>query len=384
MAVQMSAAPELAARIQKRFASGFGLDVTFTASPGITILFGASGAGKTTLLDCIAGLLEPNAGHIACGGRVLFDSALRVKVPVPRRRIGYVFQDLALFPHLTVEQNVQYGLHELASDARPSRVGAILESFHIAHLAGRRPGEISGGERQRTALARALVTAPTVLLLDEPLVGLDVLTKARIMDDIRAWNQTHWLPVLYVTHNREELFAMGERVLILEEGRLLATGTPQEVLSAPRHETVAQLAGFENVLDAVITASHEREGSMRCRLVSGWDSNGAEAMLSREEASAPELEVPLGRMQVGDRVRLGIRAGDVLLATMRPEGLSARNLLPGIITHLEQRDVTVVARVECGVCMEAHLTPGARDALGLAVGRAVWLVVKTHSCHLLQ
>ncbi len=382
MAVQMMpvSSGDLSARIQKRFASGFSLDVGFSAPPGITILFGASGAGKTTLLDCIAGLLVPDAGYIACGARVLFDAARRINRPAAQRGVGYVFQNLALFPHLTVSRNVQYGLCHFDRSTRAQRVSAILESFCIADLAERKPAEISGGERQRTALARALVTDPAVLLLDEPLVGLDVPTKSRLIDDIRLWNQTHRLPVLYVTHNREEVFALGERVLALENGKLLAAGTPQEVLAAPRHEAVAQLAGFENVFAATIVAWHEREGSMTCRLISPSPA-GAQSL---EPGAYPELPAPLGHFRPGDAARIGIRAGDILLAITRPEGLSARNVLSGVITHLEQRDVTVIVIVDCGVRMEVHLTPGACDALALVPGRAVWLVIKTYSCHLLR
>ncbi len=369
MAVQMTPSPEqspLQAQIRKRFASGFMLDVQLTAPPGITILFGASGAGKTTILDCISGLLKPDEGRIACGERLLYDSAGGVNVLVPQRRVGYVFQDLALFPHLTVAENVQYGLHGLDRPQRVRRAHAMLESFRIGHLAQRRPGQISGGERQRTALARALVTDPAVLLLDEPLAALDAPTKSRIMDDLRAWNDTHRLPILYVTHSREEVFALGERVVALEQGKLLAEGTPLQVLSAPRHEAIAQLAGCENLFDATVTALHEQQGTMTCEL------------------SGCHLEVPLGRIQVGQKVRVGIRAGDILLATAPPAGLSARNVLPGRITSLEQQDVTVIATVDCGVLAEVHLTPGARDALRLAVGQSVWLVIKTYSCHLLR
>lgn len=365
----MTPSPEqspLQAHIRKRFGSGFALDVRFTAPPGITILFGASGAGKTTILDCIAGLLQPDAGHVACGTRTWFDSEAGVNVPVARRRAGYVFQDLALFPHLTVAQNVQYGLRELSRTQRTHRVETILESFRIGHLAGRKPGEISGGERQRTALARALVTDPALLLLDEPLAALDVPTKSRIMDDLRAWTDNRRIPILYVTHSRDEVFALGERVIALQDGKLLAEGTPYEVLSAPRHEAIAQLAGFENLFDATVVALHPQQGTMTCEL------------------SGCHLEVPLGRLQTGERVRIGIRAGDILLATAPAAGLSARNVLPGTITRLQQREVTVIAVVDCGVPVEVHLTPGARDALRLAAGQPVWLVIKTYSCHLLR
>ncbi len=252
--------PTLTARIRKSFTSperDFSLDVEFSAAPGFTILFGASGSGKTTLLDCVSGLATPDAGRTAVGERVLFDVSSRVNVPVEKRGVGYVLQDLALFPHLTVEQNTEYGLAHLPRLARKERATAMLQEFRIDHLRQQRPEKISGGERQRVALARALVTDPCVLLLDEPLAALDTATKAKILDDLRRWNQAHGIPILYVTHSREEVIALGERVVVLEQGRIIAQGTPHEVMRAPVHETVAQLAGFENIFDATVYLIHE-------------------------------------------------------------------------------------------------------------------------------
>jgi len=376
---------DLHAAVRKRFGvaeSDFALDVAFDAAAGFTILFGPSGAGKTTLLDCVAGLAQPDAGRVAVGGRALFDSSQRANVPVAQRRVGYVFQDLALFPHMSVEQNVLYGLKPLPDGERKKRVLAILRSFRVDHLAYRRAREISGGERQRVALARTLVTDPAVLLLDEPLAALDAPTKAKIIDDLRAWNEAHRIPILYVTHSREEVFALGEGVIVLDAGRIVAQGTPHEVMTAPRQETVAQLAGFENIFDATVEAVHPERGTMICRIVS-------DPLPSHGAGSPVMIETPLVRAGVGSKLRVGIRAGDVLLATSPPQGLSARNLIPGHITSLEQHDVIVTARVNCGdaigsVEMEVHLTLAARDSLQLAPGKEVWLVIKTHSCHLMQ
>jgi molybdate transport system ATP-binding protein len=363
----------LHARFRKRFASQtreFVLEVEFPASPGFTILFGPSGAGKTTLLDCVAGLAKPDSGHIVINRRVLFDAANDTDLPVAKRRIGYVFQSLALFPHLTVEQNVQYGLAHLPQAEREAQASAVLQAFRIPHLAQRYPREISGGESQRTALARTLVTDPAVLLLDEPLAALDAATKSKIIDDLRSWNQAHRIPILYVTHSREEVFALGERVLVLDAGRIVAQGTPHEVISAPLQETVAQLVGFENIFDATVESVHPERGTMSCRIAG--------------DGGPVVLETPLVRGGVGSALRVGIRAGDILLATVAPVGLSARNVIPGRIASLEQRDVIVSARVKCRVEMEVHLTLAARDSLQLAPGREVWLVIKTHSCHLMQ
>jgi len=348
----------------------FVLRLAFEAGAGFTILFGASGAGKTTLLDSIAGLTTPDSGRISIGHRLLFDSSASTNVRVAERRVGYVFQNLAIFPHMTVRENVGYGLAHLSHLQRAARVDAILQAFRIAPLARRNAREISGGESQRTALARTLVTDPEILLLDEPLTALDRPTKAQIIDDLREWNRAHQIPILYVTHSREEVFALGERVLVLDAGRIVAQGTPQEVMMAPIAETVAQLAGFENVFDSIVEAVRPEWGTMSCRI----DGDGGSLV----------LETPLVRGGVGTALRVGIRAGDILLATSPPVGLSARNVIPGRIRSLEQRDVMVCARVRCQVEMEVHLTLAARDLLQLAPGKEVWLVIKTYSCHLMQ
>jgi len=362
-------------RVKRKLVSesgSFELDVAFVVRSGITILFGASGAGKTTLLDSIAGLATPDAGRIAVGSRVLFDSQAGIDLPPKNRRIGYVFQDLALFPHLTLEANVSYGLTGLRATERKERIAGALESLGIAQLRERRPAQLSGGERQRVALARALVTQPSILLLDEPLAALDLPIRMKIADDLRRSIQNLPIPVLYVTHSRDEVFMLGERLLVLEEGKLIAQGTPHNVMSAPQSETVAQLAGFENIFDSQVISIHEDRGTMTCRVGS-----------ARFESAQVELETPLVRAELGGNLRVGISAGDILLATSAPVGLSARNVLPGKLLSLSQRDAIIVARVDCGVELSVHLTLGARDSLELAPGRQVWVIVKTHSCHLL-
>jgi molybdate transport system ATP-binding protein len=382
---------------------GFQLNVDFELRNGITILFGPSGAGKTTLLDCIAGLTDVNEGRIVVGARVLINSENGINLSPTERNIGYVFQDLALFPHMTVEANVAYGLRDLKAEDRKQRVAGALEGLGISDLHARRPAELSGGERQRVALARALVTQPSVLLLDEPLAALDMPVRIKIAEDLRRSVQALPIPVLYVTHSRDEVFMLGERMLILERGKITAEGTPHQVMSVPRSETVAQLAGFENVFDAEVTSIHEERGTMMCRVTArnsgrarlpavptnSQEGNGTtEVVPSRGDEPVGrlaqiELETPLVRAEVGSKLRVGISAGDVLLATTAPVGLSARNILPGKLLSLLQRDMIVVGRVDCGIEMSVHLTLAARDSLNLSPGRPVWLVVKTHSCHLL-
>ena len=362
----------LAARIRKERrnagAPPFLLDVSLEVPASITILFGPSGAGKSTLLDCIAGLVRPDDGRIVAGGVVLFDFSASTHVPVQKRRIAYVFQALALFPHLSVEENVAYGLSHLREEERRERVEEILTSFRVGNLRKKKPREISGGEKQRIALARSLVTEPRVLLLDEPLTGLDAELKSAIVDDLRAWNAAKRIPILYVTHSREEVDALGERVMAIENGRVVSAGAPIDVLDAPRRKRLAQAAGFENLLAGTVLDLREADGVMRVRL----------------GETACEIEVPLGYAAAGDRVRVAIRAGDILLATEQPRALSARNVIEGRIASLEPRGTVVVARVDCGVWFSAHVTPGAVRALELAAGQRVWLILKTHSCHLVE
>ncbi|HWZ82256.1 MAG TPA: molybdenum ABC transporter ATP-binding protein [Terriglobales bacterium] len=359
--------PVLEVSARKRLGT-FNLDVNFHAGAGFTILFGASGAGKTTVLDSIAGLTRPDGGKITVGGRALFDSNSKLDMPAWKRRIGYVLQDLALFPHLTATENVAFGLRELSAASRQQRSEAMLRAFRIEHLRDRRPAQISGGERQRVALARTLVTEPRALLLDEPLAALDRPTKALILDDLRQWNDTHRVPILYVTHSHEEVFALGEQVIVIAEGQIVAQGLPHEVMSVPRLETVAQLLGFENILPATVTSLHEERGTLTCRVGAG----------------PVELETPMVRAEVGSGLCVGIRAGDLLLATEPPRGLSARNIIPGLVRKIERRDVIIAVLVDCsGTDFEVHLTLAAREALQLEPGKNVFVVVKTHSCHLM-
>jgi len=361
---------ELEVRIRKRYpspAGSFLLNVHLRALAGFTILFGASGAGKTTLLDCIAGLSTPDEGRIAIGGDAIYDSEGKVNQASWKRRIGYVLQDLALFPHLTALENVEYGLQQLPAEERHARSREMLKAFRVDHLADRPPAQISGGERQRVALARALVTEPRVLLLDEPLVALDRPTRSLIIADLRRWNQGYRIPILFVTHSVEEAFALGAEVVVLEAGKIVAQGQPQDVMLAPQLETVAQLAGFENIFDGIVTGVHAERGTMTCRIGKKLD-----------------IETPLVRGESGATLRVGIRAGDILLATEAPRGLSARNVLPGTIRRLGEMAGIVSVFVDCGVTFEVHLTIAAREALALAAGKNVWVVIKTHSCHLLR
>ncbi|HEY0702126.1 MAG TPA: ATP-binding cassette domain-containing protein [Candidatus Acidoferrales bacterium] len=269
----------------------FSLETNFMVQPGVTILRGHSGAGKTTLLRCIAGLAPMENGTIAVGPQVMFDSARGVNLEPRHRKVAFVFQHLALFPHLSVRENVGYGLKKLDASERGERVNAVMASFRIGHLGDRLPSEISGGEQQRVALARALVTEPSVLLLDEPLSSLDVKTKALIVDDLRAWNAAHRIPIVYVTHDDREVRALGERAITLEHGRIVADDSLLGI-SADTHTGCPDSGNFvDKKFDATVTAVQATEKSVTCRL----------------HLSEPELSAYWRHGALGTKVQIGLR-----------------------------------------------------------------------------
>lgn len=343
----------------------FELQVTAEFAAGFTVLFGPSGAGKSTLLDCVAGLIKPDEGTIRLDEAVFFDRAKKIFVPPAERGIGYVFQSLALFPHLTVRENVAFGIASKPLAEQRERVERILRTFHASQLAERKPRELSGGEQQRVALARSLVTQPRLLLLDEPLTGLDEGLRQAILQDLREWNAANGVPILYVTHNRDEVDAVGERVVTIASGRIGESGLPRVVLDAPQRLALAQAAGFENLLSGRVLERRASDGVMRVAL----------------DGEHCELEVPLVSVADDSRIQVAIRAGDILLAREMPRGLSARNILAGVVESLETRGATVVVEVNAGVRFQVNVTPGAARALELAAEMRVWLVLKTHSCH---
>jgi molybdate transport system ATP-binding protein len=362
----------LSVEFEKQFDSpdspAFRLQVNEQFLPGFTVLFGPSGAGKSTILDCISGLQTPDSGIISIGEQIFFASKSKIILPPQRRRIAYVFQSLALFPHLNVQENISYGLFASDPAQRRDRVERAMHAFHIVELRRRKPRELSGGEKQRVALARSLATDPQILLLDEPLTGLDARLRAAILQDLREWNDSRRIPILYVTHNREEVDAIGECVITLDQGCVLSRGNAREVLDTPHTPAIAQAAGFENILSATVEELRPSDGIMRVVL----------------PPSNCELEVPLGAGKVGDQIKVAIRAGDILLATEHPRFLSARNILPGTVESLEVRGALVVANLFVGVRFEVHVTPGAVRSLALQPGMLVWLILKTHSCHVVS
>lgn len=351
-------------------AGAFTLDVEFVAPQGVTILFGASGSGKTTTLKSIAGILRPDSGRITIDDQPVFDSERRVDLAARKRNIGYVFQNLALFPHLSVRDNVEFAMTAVPRRERQQRALEIMSALQVEHTANRKPRDISGGEAQRVALARALSSRPKILLLDEPLSATDEPTKLAIMTDLKRLNRELCLPIIYVTHSREEAVTIGGRVIVYERGRVVAQGEPLDVFGSPVTTSVARLTGVENLFAGRVAAVNQPGGMMTVEIA--------------DEIGLSRLEVPFGSRAVDEQVRIAVPSGDILLATEQPRSTSARNILLGHISAIEDKGDRTIVSVASGVLWKASVTRQAARELSLAPGKQVWLAIKTHSCYLLD
>jgi len=290
----------LAATITKRF-PGFTLDIELACDPGVTVLFGSSGAGKTLSLNCLAGLVRPDAGRILLGGEILLDAQRGVHLAARSRRIGVVFQNDTLFPHMTVEENLLFPLAGFGSHVGPierrRRSRALLDTFRIAHLAARYPRDLSGGEKQRAALARALAIEPRLLALDEPARGLDHELRMdlyRVLQDVRAQYQ---IPILLVTHDRDEAYRLGERMAVYRAGRIVQTGAAAEIFAAPKDPGVAQLLGYGNIFKGVIARLDPAAGTSLLR--AGSLALTLDYLPGRLLGDRVEFCVPPHRVQLG-------------------------------------------------------------------------------------
>lgn len=359
-------APRLEVHVERRVHAGLWLDVEIRLGAECGIVFGPSGAGKTTLLRLIAGLDRPDAGHVRLDGETLADAARRMHKPMRHRRIGMIFQDDLLFPHLDVAANIRFGVRgwsRSAADARLAEVAALCE---VNPLLDRRPETLSGGERQRVGLARALAPKPRLLLCDEPVSALDLESRFLLLERLRAVQRAEAIPILYVTHAPAEAIVLGTRLFLLRAGRIAAEGPPLDVLAASGRGPEA-LEGLRNVFNAVVADHATDEGSTRLRLDDG-----------------PELIVPYNGRARGSPVAVAIRADDVLLARGPITGLSARNQIPGTVERLVTHGTEVEVLVRTGaLCWIVSVVAPATAALELEPGAAVLLIIKARSCHLL-
>jgi molybdate transport system ATP-binding protein len=356
---------ELTARFVKRYgpAVAVGLDLVRPADrPSVAVLFGPSGCGKTTALRCLAGLEWPDKGRIAFGGEVWFDAGRRVCLPPQRRGVGFLFQEYALFPHLTVAGNVGYGLGHLPRADRRRRVGEVLDRFGLADLGDRYPHQLSGGQQQRAALARVLVQRPRLLLLDEPLSALDDPTREQVRHELRRLLVGSGVPVVLVTHDRREAAALADHLVVMDGGAVRQQGPTAEVFGRPADLGVARVVGVETVLPGQV------------RRV---DDGLATVAVGRAELLA--VDTADGSAEV----YVCVRAEDVVLTRGDVGAASARNRLAGVVRTVSPDGPLVRVVLDCGFSLTAVVTRPAAEELGLREGAEVVALLKATAVHLL-
>lgn len=343
----------------------FRLDVAFTVAPGEVLgVLGPNGAGKTTLLRALSGLTALTEGHITLGAEVLDDPAAGVFVPAARRPVGLVFQNYRLFPHLSVRDNVAFALRSRRIPRAEARAAAAgwLARLGLAELGGRRPAQLSGGQAQRVALARALASSPGLLLLDEPLAALDARTRMDVRAELRRHLREFAGPTLMVTHDPLEALVMTDRLVVIEEGRIVQTGTPAEVARRPATQYIAQLVGLN-------LYSGRRASTTPAVLL---DSGGTLVAAGFAPPGQDSVDGAAG----ADRVLVAVRPSAIALHTTRPEHSSPRNLWSGTVTGLELLADRVRVSVEGAPSALVDVTPDAVAELDLADGVPIWLSAK--------
>lgn len=339
----------------------FTVDVAFSSdAAGITALFGRSGSGKTTVINMVAGLIPPDEGYITVKGRTLFDSAQSIDIPPERRRCGYIFQDGRLFPHLTVKANLTYGMNLVPRAGRYVSYDQVVELLGIGHLLARRPARLSGGEKQRVAIGRALLTSPSLLLMDEPLASLDSARKGEVLPFIDRLPRELSIPILYVTHSLDEILNLADMVVLLDSGRVVAEGSVEDVMSR------LDLQRYTGTLDAgVVIATVVEQHDHATGLTTLRFTDGV-------------LKIPLFDQPVGDRVRVRIRSRDVAISLSRPDKISVQNIFPAIVEEVvDTADSLVDVRLNIGCPLLSRITPAAKAALKLNSGDRVFALVKS-------
>jgi molybdate transport system ATP-binding protein len=334
----------------------FRLAAKFSAAPGLTALFGRSGSGKTSLVDIVGGLIKPTRGRVAVDGQVLVDTERGVFVPKHKRRIGYVFQDSRLFPHLSVRSNLLYGRWFTKDADDTATLDSVVELLGIGPLLQRKPESLSGGEKQRVAIGRALLAHPRLLLMDEPLASLDEQRRAEILPYIERLRDEAGVPILYVSHSVAEVARLATTVVLLTEGKVAAIGSVADILP------LAETGDGGSVLEATV-ARHDEP-----------------FQLSVLTSVAGELQVPMLAAPVGASVRAYIRARDVMLSLRPPEDISALNVLAGKVATIASSGAQAEVRLDCnGAPLLARLTSKSVQRLALAPGRPVYAVIKSVS-----
>jgi molybdate transport system ATP-binding protein len=341
----------------------FSLDVAFQGAPsGVTALFGPSGAGKTSVVNMVAGLLRPDAGRIAVNGFCLFDSAGRIDLPPEKRRIGYVFQDGRLLPHLSVRSNLIYGMRRTPAGRRFVAFDAVVDLLGIGHLLARRPARLSGGEKQRVAIGRALLTSPALLLMDEPLASLDAARKAEVLPFIMRLGCEFAIPILYVSHAMDEILNLASRMVMLHNGRVIAWGDVETLLSRSDLQTCFDTTERGAVISTVVDNPEDEFGLTHLRF--------GECILKVQRIAASR----------GESVRIRIPARYVALATESPQHTSFQNIFRGEIREiLDCGEPFVDVRLEIGAAIWARITRRSLQDLHLESGQSIFALIKSVS-----
>ena len=344
----------------RRRQGDFSLDVSFSAEPGsITALFGPSGAGKTSIINSIAGLARPDAGRIAVDGRTLFDSAAGIDLPPQQRQLGYIFQDSRLFPHYTVRGNLNYGRRGASEDSHALDFDRIVELLNLGPLLDRRPGKLSGGEMQRVAIGRALLAAPRLLLMDEPLASIDETRRGEIIPFLEQLRDEIGVTTVYVSHAAAEVIRLADNVVLLDRGRIAATGTVEQLMS---RLDLRRLVGDNNTGAVLSTTFKEYDPAYD---LASLEFNGGVLRV-------PGLDVP-----PGTPIRAQILARDLAISLSRPTDTSVLNVFAGEINELGNQDGPQVdVRIDVGTPLIARVTRKSMHDLGLAPGLKVYAMVK--------
>ena len=335
-----------------------------TMPPNVTVLFGPSGSGKTTLLRALAGLDQITSGTICFGDETWADAARAVHLPPQERRVGFLFQDYALFPHLNIAHNIQFGLRHLPAREAEVRVAELLRRFQLEGLALRYPHQLSGGQKQRAALARTLAPKPRLLLLDEPLSALDAPTREAVRDNLSKMLRGLQIPVIIVTHDRTEALALGDHLAVMDQGEILQYGPVEEVFRRPSNQHVARIVGVGTVVAGRIQRIHEGMTTV---------SLGNTHLSSTTSDLPPDVT----------KVLVCIRAEDVILFSGEETvHVSARNRLRGVIQSLTREGPMLRIQLDCGFPLSALLTRQACEELALSEGNSVVALIKAPNVHL--
>jgi molybdate transport system ATP-binding protein len=345
----------------KKNLGGFTVDVDFsTGAAGVTALFGRSGAGKTSVINMVAGLFPPDTGLITVNGRRLFDSERHIDLPPERRRCGYIFQDGRLFPHLTVKANLTYGMKLVPRSERYASYEQVVEVLGIQHLLSRRPAKLSGGEKQRVAIGRALLTSPSLLLMDEPLASLDVARKGEVLPFVARLPREFSIPIVYVSHSLDEILNLADTVVLLETGKIVAKGNVEDLLSRFDLQHFAEHFDAGVVLGTVVQGHNKVLG------------------LTSLQFSGGILKIPLFDAPVGEHLRIRIRSRDVAISLSRPDKISVQNIFPATVEEIVDMSESLVdVHLNIGCPLFSRITPAAKADLGLARGQHVYALVKS-------